>query len=132
MTRTAPSLPCSVLKGGMPADLRRVRCHAFVDHDWRTASPRGEEGQQYFAFLADEAEKLLRRPGLLSLQVDLTHDDRPDRRVLDLGVRLGHGECVHVEDDVLDRGRALFQGNEPCRFASCALWVIRRLSLSRP
>src|SRR3954465_6102820 len=60
-----------------------------LDHEWRTASPRGEEGQQHFAFLADEAEKLLRLPSLLSLQVDLTHDDRPDRRVLDLGVGLG-------------------------------------------
>src|SRR3954463_4528071 len=104
---------------------------AFVDHEWRTASPRSEEGQQHFAFLADEAEKLLRLPGLLSLQVDLTHDDRPDRGVLDLGVGLGDGDGVHVEDDVLDRGRALFQGNESCRFASRDLWVIRRLSLSR-
>src|SRR3954452_16952669 len=116
----------------MPADLRHGRCHAFVDHEWRTASLRSEEGQQYFAFLADEAEKLLRLPGLLSLQVDLTHDDRPDRRVLDLGVGLGDRERLHVEDDVLDRGRALFQGNEPCRFANRDLWVIRRLSLSRP
>src|SRR4051812_5266958 len=98
---------------------------------WLTASPRGEKRQQHFAFLADDAEELLRLPGLLSLQVDLTHDDRPHRRVLDLGVRLGDGECVHVEDDVLDRGRALFQGNEPCSFAGRDLRIIRRLSLSR-
>src|SRR4051795_10444308 len=97
----------------MPADLRRVHCGAVVDHEWRTASPRSEEGQQHFAFLADEAEKLLRLPGLLSLQVDLTHDDRPDRGVLDLSVGLGHGERLHVEDDALDRGRALFQATSP-------------------
>src|SRR5215211_3366668 len=109
MTRTAPSLPCSVPKGGMPADLRHVRCHAFVDHEWRTASPRGEEGQQHFAFLADEAEELLRLPGLLSLQVDLTHDDRPVRRVLDLSVRLGHGECLHARMMSLTEGERSFR-----------------------
>ena len=78
-----------------------------------TTSPRSEEGQQHFAFLADEAEELLRLPGLLSRQVDLTHDDRPDRGVLDLGVGLGDGDRVYVEDDVLDRGRAFFQGTGP-------------------
>ena len=51
----------------MPADFRHVRYRAFVDREWRTASPRGEERQQHFAFLADNAEKLLQLPGLLSL-----------------------------------------------------------------
>src|SRR3954452_19629762 len=88
-------------------------------------SPCGEERQQHFSLLANEAEELLRLPSLLPFQIGLAHDDRPDGRVLDLGVGLGDGERVHVEDDVLNGGRALFQGNEPCRFAGRDLRIIR-------
>src|SRR3954452_15814864 len=72
-------------------------------------SPCGEERQQHFSLLANEAEELLRLPSLLPFQISLAHDDRPDGRVLDLGVGLGDGERVHVEDDVLNGGRSLPQ-----------------------
>src|SRR3954447_36608 len=55
-------------------------------------SPCGEERQQHFSLLANEAEELLRLPSLLPFQIGLAHDDRPDGRVLDLGVGLGDGE----------------------------------------
>src|ERR1700730_11117349 len=90
-------------------------CRAWWFHYW------GEERQQHLSFLADEAEKTLRFTCFFSLQIGLAHDDLPHRRGLYFGLSIRHSKRILVDDDVLHRRRALFQGQEACCFARVEL-----------
>jgi len=55
-----------------------------------------KERKQHFALFADKTQKMLSLTSSLFFKIDIPHDDRADGNALDLCVRLGDYNCVHI------------------------------------